>query len=605
MPSATQVIKSELVIHNEKNIQRAAPPPGACVARAPPTQRLTGQRVLSHPGACCAIFDPPKMDIRPLRHGNNQSRTWLRRRARRLGAHGKQAHNRRGLLQIVWFKRDLRVQDNRALSLAAEQGPVLPLYVAEPELWQEADMSGRQWSFVADTLQELQHALANLGQPLVIRTGDVIDILTSLSETHDVSALWSHEETGNAWTYKRDIKVAAWCKSQGIAWNEIRNHGVQRRLASRNGWAANWDRFMQEPIAASPHLQPTDIAVGHIPSAQELGLPADPCPLRQTGGRTAGQERLRSFLNVRGEPYRRAMSSPLEGEEACSRLSPHLAWGTLSMREVAQATWNRQKTLRETGTAGRSTWGGALSSFNGRLHWHCHFIQKLEDEPRLEFENLHSKYDGIRPSAPDQDRLHAWSNGETGLPFVDACMRYLRATGWLNFRMRSMVMATASYHLWLDWRAPGLQLARYFTDYEPGIHWSQVQMQSGTTGINTVRIYNPVKQGYDQDPTGVFTRKWVPELNAIADKHLQEPWKAENAGDVLGKTYPMRIVDHMAAARFARDRIWSVRAGDDFRSEASAVVAKHGSRKSGIPNRGRKPKSTSTAQLSLPFDDSS
>jgi deoxyribodipyrimidine photo-lyase len=231
------------------------------------------------------------------------------------------------------------------------------------------------------------------------------------------------------------------------------------------------------------------------------------------------------------------------------------------------------------------------------------FIQKLEDEPRLEFENLHSKYDGIRPSAPDQERLYAWANGETGLPFVDACMRYLKATGWLNFRMRSMVMATASYHLWLHWRAPGQQLARYFTDYEPGIHWSQVQMQSGTTGINTVRIYNPVKQGYDQDPTGVFTRKWVPELEPIGDRYLQEPWKAENASEVLGRAYPMRIVDHMAAARTARDRIWAVRKGADFRKEASAVVAKHGSRKSGIPNRGRTGKKTNPAQLSLPFGD--
>ena len=103
-------------------------------------------------------------------------------------------------------------------------------------------------------------------------------------------------------------------------------------------------------------------------------------------------------------------------------------------------------------------------------------------------------------------RLAAWEAGETGLPFVDACMRYLRATGWLNFRMRSMLVAVASYHLWLDWRATGPHLARQFTDYEPGIHWPQVQMQSGTTGMNTVRIYNPVKQGRDQDPAGVFTR---------------------------------------------------------------------------------------------------
>ena len=127
-------------------------------------------------------------------------------------------------------------------------------------------------------------------------------------------------------------------------------------------------------------------------------------------------------------------------------------------------------------------------------------------------------------------------------------------------------------------------------------------MQSGTTGINTVRIYNPVKQGMDQDPTGEFTRRWVPELAAIPDKHLQEPWKAENAGDVLGKSYPDRIVDHLGAAKEARQRIWAVRRGDDFRTEAAGIQQKHGSRKSGIPNRGQRPK-RQTAQLDLPLGD--
>jgi deoxyribodipyrimidine photo-lyase len=254
-----------------------------------------------------------------------------------------------------------------------------------------------------------------------------------------------------------------------------------------------------------------------------------------------------------------------------------------------------------------------MTSFSGRLHWHCHFMQKLEDEPRLELENLHRAYDGVRPSAPDVDRLAAWSAGETGLPFVDACMRSLRATGWLNFRMRAMVMAVASYHLWLHWREPGLELARLFTDYEPGIHWPQTQMQSGTTGINTVRIYNPVKQGHDQDPTGAFVRQWVPELAAIPDTHVQEPWKAENAGQVLGRVYPHPIVDHLAAAREARDAVWAVRRGGAFRNQAAAIQDKHGSRKSGVPNRGRgaakqkapKPKASKpkAAQLSLPLGD--
>ncbi|MEL7282269.1 MAG: FAD-binding domain-containing protein [Pseudomonadota bacterium] len=500
-------------------------------------------------------------------------------------------------MQVVWFKRDLRSVDHRALALAAAQGDVLPLYVVEPELWAEPDMSARQWAFVEETLSELREALGALGQPLVIRLGDVCDVLSGLKSDGKLTQLWSHEETGNAWTFARDKRVGAWCVNNNVPWTEVQNHGVQRRLASRNGWAKSWDQLMLEPMVAAPALKPVEVDLRSIPSAKDLGLKPDPCPERQLGGREAGLRCLESFLYERGETYRSAMSSPVSGSKACSRMSPYLAWGAVSMREVAQATWARKAEVK-----GRKGWAGSIRSFEGRLHWHCHFMQKLEDDPRIEFENFHRAYDGVRPKEPDAARLHAWAMGETGLPFFDACMRSVRSTGWLNFRMRAMVMATASYHLWLDWRAPGEILARYFTDYEPGIHWSQSQMQSGTTGINTVRIYNPVKQGMDQDPTGEFTRRWVPELAAIPDKHLQEPWKAENAADVLGKVYPERIVDHLEAAKEARQKIWAVRRGDDFRAEAASIQNKHGSRKSGIPNRGQRPK-TRTAQMDLPLGD--
>jgi deoxyribodipyrimidine photo-lyase len=508
-------------------------------------------------------------------------------------------------MQVVWFKRDLRVQDHRPLAEAARRGAVLPLYVVEPDLWAQPDMSARHWGFIAQSLAELQNDLAKLGQPLIIRQGEMAEILGGLQNSCGITALWSHEETGNGWTYRRDRQVGAWCRAHGIPWHEIQNHGVIRRLGSRNGWATQWDRFMAEPVTPAPALTPLAHDPGHIPTARDLALSDDPCPDRQRGGRRAALACRDSFLHTRGETYRRAMSSPLAGAQACSRLSPHLAWGTLSMREAAQATWARQRALKaETGQTGG--WRPALHSFTGRLHWHCHFIQKLEDEPRLEFENLHRAYDGLRPSQPDAARLAAWETGETGLPFLDACMRSLRHTGWLNFRMRAMVMAVSSYHLWLDWRAPGLSLARMFTDYEPGIHWSQTQMQSGTTGINTVRIYNPVKQGKDQDPDGAFTRRWLPELAAIPNAHLHEPWKAENAGTVLGKTYPHPIVDHLEAARHARDKVWAVRRGGAYRAAAQDIQTKHGSRKSGIANRGqRRGRKADPAQMSLPLDGGS
>lgn len=278
------------------------------------------------------------------------------------------------------------------------------------------------------------------------------------------------------------------------------------------------------------------------------------------------------------------------------------------MREVAQATWKRQVALKAKANRTDANWRKSLTSFSGRLHWHCHFMQKLEDEPPLEFRNLHAAYDNLRqPEESDAARLEAWCSGETGLPFVDACMRFLNATGWLNFRMRAMLAAVASYHLWLHWREPGLHLARQFVDYEPGIHWPQVQMQSGTTGINTVRIYNPIKQGYDQDPNGDFVRRWVPELELIGGALIHEPWKSVEAGSILNKTYPVPIVDHMGAARDARAKIYGLRKGTQFRKMANDIQNKHGSRKSGMPMTGQRKargsratsKSASASQMSL------
>lgn len=272
------------------------------------------------------------------------------------------------------------------------------------------------------------------------------------------------------------------------------------------------------------------------------------------------------------------------------------------MREVAQATGARVQWLQQSKDRDAQNWRASLASFSGRQHWHCHFMQKLEDEPRIEFENLHPAYDGLRPDAADPHRLAAWSEGRTGFPFIDACMRALNQHGWINFRMRAMLMSFASYHLWLPWQDSGLHLARKFVDYEPGIHWPQVQMQSGTTGINTMRIYNPVKQGLDQDPAGRFVRAYVPELDALPDSFIHEPWLWPEAASL---PYPAPIVDNTSAARAAREALYAIRKGSNHRQAAHAIAAKHGSRKAGPAMSGRKrhakPKPAPDKQLAFEF----
>jgi deoxyribodipyrimidine photo-lyase len=492
-------------------------------------------------------------------------------------------------LQIVWFKRDLRAVDHRPLVEAAQRGPVLPLLIVEPAFWREPDASERHYLFMRDTARELDAQLAALGQRLIVRVGEACDVLMELRRAHGIAALWSHEETGNAWTFARDRAVAQWARRHGIAWHERRQDGVTRRLRNRDGWASRWDAMMAEAVVQPPSaLTPLiNVASERMPAAHDLGLNPDGCSARQTGGREAGLTALESFLSDRGRDYRRAMSSPLAGAEACSRVSPYLAWGALSMREVTQLTWARMRELRGETSADARAYRASLTSFNGRLHWHCHFMQKLESAPSIETVELHPSTRGLRPEAADQTLLAGWADGMTGYPFLDACMRSLKATGWLNFRMRAMVMSFASYNLWQPWRETGLHLARQFTDYEPGIHWPQVQMQSGTTGINTIRIYNVVKQGHDQDPDGAFVRRWVPELVDVPDAFVHEPWTWTGADAIIGKRYPARIVELVASTKAAKDRIYSVRAGRAFHAAADAIQEKHGSRRSGMPMTGQ------------------
>ena len=507
---------------------------------------------------------------------------------------------------IVWFKRDLRSRMNHALLQGADADwPVLPLFIVEPEYWLQPDVSHRHYQFISECLAELRDDLATIGQPLIVRVGAARDVLDQLFNQVHIRQIFSHEETANAWTFERDKAVQAWCREKGVPWTEAWQNGVVRRLKNRDGWARNWSQRMHAPSADGPlSLEPLpNLTLGSIPTARDLGMVEDGCTDRQQGGRSKGLKTLQSFLTRRGLHYRSKMSSPVTGFDACSRISPYLVFGALSLKEVAQATVRQRLVVKAKGLRG-DPWRGSLSSFEGRLHWHCHFMQKLECEPSLEFRALHPAYQDIRADIRTPHHLSAWQSGETGLPFVDACMRCLKTTGWMNFRMRAMLVAVASYHLWLDWRVTGEFLARLFTDYEPGIHWSQMQMQSGTTGINTVRIYNPVKQGLDQDPNGMFIRRWVPELDRVPQDFLHQPWLWEGAGSILGKTYPFPVIDHLAAAKAARQKIWAVREQPGYRDVADAIQIKHGSRRSRIKimdgRQKAKPKAL-TQQLAFDF----
>ncbi len=488
-------------------------------------------------------------------------------------------------LSIVWFKRDLRVHDHAPLTRACEAaresgGAVLCVYLFEPSVIAFPDYAAQHLAFINESLTELEAALAKRGGSLVRCVGEAVDVFARISTQHRIHAIYSHEETGNGITYARDIAVGNWAQSNGIAWHEFPQTGVVRRLKTRNGWAGRWERYMRaEKVVAPDGIPSAQIFLSDdiVRFQQSLAFVEHDKPQRQRGGRAAAIETLRSFLAERGRTYQRGMSSPNTAPHVCSRLSPYLALGVVSMREVTHRLYTEQAHADDK----PSGFKASMRSFEGRLHWHCHFVQKLESEPAMEFHALMPALDAVRPRVLDAEsarRLHAWQTGTTGYPLVDACMRSLNATGWLTFRMRAMVTSFAAYNLWLDWRDFAHFLARAFLDYEPGIHYAQLQMQSGVTGINALRIYNVTKQAQEHDAEGTFIKKWCPELAHVPSAQLFTPWLCPE----LCPNYPPPIVDWVTSYRFAREQFGLLRRSVEVKEQAGEVMEKHGSRKSGM-----------------------
>lgn len=483
---------------------------------------------------------------------------------------------------VVWFKRDLRTHDHRPLAQAAKRGPVTCVYFIEPGLWQAPDAATQHYQFILESLRELHVELKALGLTLNLLVGNATECLDRIWQAAPFQALYAHEETGNGLTYERDKAVAHWCRAKGIRWHEFAQFGVRRGSHDRDHWKSAWEAF----CGAAQTSMPDQIVASSLrmidqpPESHQLGLIDPDPPARQRGGRKLALQTLEEFLTDRSQQYRGGISSPLSAPTACSRVSAYLSYGCLSMREVYQATLAHIESL----PSGRSRHKQGLQSFVSRLYWHCHFIQKLEDEPELEYRNLHRGYDGLREADWSEQRFEALTQGQTGWPLVDACVAMLKQTGWLNFRMRAMLVSVAAYPLWLHWRDVGHWLARQFLDYEPGIHWSQMQMQSGTTGINVPRIYNPIKQARDHDPNGHFVRHWLPTMRRVPDTWLFEPWRMppnlQNACNVqLGKDIAQPLVELELASRLAKQKVFGLRADPQVQAAKKVIVKKHGSRK--------------------------
>ena len=480
-------------------------------------------------------------------------------------------------MQVLWFKRDLRLTDHMPLFEALRNrkvgGLTMPLYIHEPSLIADPFCARQHQCFIHECLAELGSELEQLGGLLYQQVGEAVQVFDALHQQHGLTAIWAHRETTQKSHYARDKAVRLWARQKGVAFHELPQNNVIRGSEPehrKQSFQVYFDSAVQQPIKnptgkdLSAYFFKQNHCVlnpDHIPKAQ-----GDDKPLRPKGGRShARQLAARFFTQPRIKAYPFSISSPNTAWDGCSRLSPYLAYGVVSDREVMQRLNDLvNRTHQHASAAEIEKVESAARFFLDRLQWRQGYLQQFEQCPDLEDIELIPAFKGVRQATFNTEYFEAWKNGLTGVPIVDAIQRCLNACGWVNMRSRAMLVSYACMHLWLPWEQVMLHLAHQFVDFDMAIHAGQHRIASGTSHFQQLLIYNPLKNALKLDPKGEFVARWVPELAGLPPEHIHTPWllgalEPQQYGFVPGETYPLPLVDNDKALAEAKARVHALR----------------------------------------------
>lgn len=489
-------------------------------------------------------------------------------------------------INIVWLKRDLRTQDHAAFA-AAEQAalPYVTIFMVEPSIMAYPDTSLRHLQFQYQSVLQLNKFFAPLQKSIWVCYAEALEVFAWFNQHYAVQHVFSYQESGIQLTYTRDKAVAKLLQSHQVNWVQFQRDGIVRGIKDRTSWDKMWYTVMSQPVIKNTYVAQTWSAPSN-PFELPLHLQtlwSEVNSLFQPAGESFAYQYLQSFLAKRGANYSYHISKPALSRLSCSRLSPYLAWGNISIKQVYQITSVHLRT---------SSSKKAFLNFLSRTKWHCHFIQKFEQDCTYETHYLNKGYEALALSN-NLHYLEAWKQGKTGVPLVDACMRCLHQTGWINFRMRALLVSFLTHHLDIDFRLGAHHLAQLFLDYEPGIHYPQLQMHAGTTGVNLLRVYNPVKNALQHDADAVFTKKWVPELAHLPVPLVHHPWLMTPMDNLLynfelGKHYPAPIVNVEGGAKANVQKIWDLRHTETTQHEMRRIIKSHTRPKKADAKRSKK-----------------